>query len=170
MRMLPKLLEMLGGALLIFLVIASSGAQTIQELQRRFDREANSVSKAKLMEKLGDAQFEVARHAGQENDNDTVDLTMEKYRDNVRAALEALKKQHPDAEKHSNGYRQLEMQLKLGIREAQDSWLAAPPAYKPPLQIVRQDLLAMDDEMIRLLFPHQPADPKHATPPPEKQP
>lgn len=170
MRMLPKLLEMLFGALLMFLAISSSGAQTIQELQHRFDREANSVSKAKLMEKLGDAQFEAARHAGQQNDNDTVDLTMEKYRDNVRTALEALKKQHPDAEKHSNGYRQLEMQLKLGIREAQDSWLAAPPAYKPPLQIVRQDLLAMDDEMIRLLFPHQPADPKHVIPPPEKQP
>lgn len=169
MRMLPKLREMLGGALLIFLAISPAAAQGVQELQRRFDREANSVSKAKLMEKLGDAQFEVARHAGQQNDNDTVDLTMEKYRDNVRAALEALKKQHPDAEKHSNGYRQLEMQLKLGIREAQDSWLAAPPAYKPPLQIVRQDLLAMDDELIHLLFPHQPADPKHATPP-EKQP
>lgn len=161
---------MLGGALLMFLANSPAGAQTIQELQRRFDRETNSVSKAKLMERLGDAQFEMARHAGQENDNDTVDLTMEKYRDNVRAALEALKKQHPDAEKHSNGYRQLEMQLKLGIREAQDSWLAAPPAYKPPLQIVRQDLLALDDELIRLLFPHQPAGPKHVTPLLEEQP
>src|SRR2546430_10716045 len=50
--------------------------------------------------------------------------TMEKYRDNVRAALDALKKQHPDAEKHSNGYRQIEMQVKQGIREVEDSMLA----------------------------------------------
>src|ERR1041385_2595695 len=75
----------------------------------------------------------------------TVDATMEKYRDNVRAALEALKKQHPDAEKHSSGYRQMEIHVKLGIREVEDSMLAAPGPYKPPLQIVRQDLITMDE-------------------------
>ena len=108
-----------------------------------------------------------ARKAG---DNNAVDATMEKYRDNVRAALDALKKQHPDAEKHSNGYRQIEMQVKQGIREVEDSMLAAPPAYKPPLQLVRQDLITMDDEMIRLLFPLRPAPVKPAAPPEEKQP
>src|SRR2546429_6583022 len=76
---------------------------------------------------------------------------MEKYRDNVRAALDALKKQHPDAEKHSNGYRQIEMQVKQGIREVEDSMLAAPPAYKPPLQLVRQDLITMDELKGRLV-------------------
>lgn len=169
MTILPKLREICGWALLIFLAISPASAQTVEQLQSRFDREQNSVSKAKLMQKLGDAQFEVARRAGQQNDNDTVGITMEKYRDNVRAALEALKKQHPDAEKHSNGYRQLEMHLKQGIREAQDSLLAAPAPYKPPLQLVHQDLIAMDDELIRLLFPHRPSDKKPATPP-EKQP
>jgi hypothetical protein len=119
---------------------------------------------------LGDAQFEESRRAGKAGDNNAVDATMEKYRDNVRAALDALKKQHPDAEKHSNGYRQIEMQVKQGIREVEDSMLAAPPAYKPPLQLVRQDLITMDDEMIRLLFPLRPAPVKPAAPPEEKQP
>jgi hypothetical protein len=48
--------------------------------------------------------------------------------------------------------------------------LAAPAPYKPPLQLVRQDLITMDDELIRLLFPRHPSDTKSATPPPEKQP
>ena len=144
--------------------------QSVAELQSKFDQESNSVKKAKLLVKLGDAQFDEARRAGKEGDNNTVGFTMEKYRDNVRDALEALKKQHADAEKHSNGYRQMEMHVKQGIREVEDSMLAAPAPYKPPLQIVRQDLISMDEELIRLLFPHRPADSKPAPPPEEKKP
>ena len=144
--------------------------ESLAELQAHFDRENNSIKKAKLLARLGDAQFEESRRAERAGDNNTVDATMEKFRDNVRAALEALKKQHPDAEKHSNGYRQMEMQVKQGIREVEDSMIAAPAPYKPPLQIVRQDLIAMDDELIRLLFPHRPADPTPSAPPQEKQP
>ncbi|PYT60723.1 MAG: hypothetical protein DMG35_10685, partial [Acidobacteria bacterium] len=100
----------------------------------------------------------------------TAGFTLEKYRDNVLAAIQALKKQHPDAEKHSNGYRQLEMHLRNGIREVEDTMLAAPAPYKPPLQIVRQDLIAMDEELIKLLFPRRPTDHHPSTPPSEKQP
>ena len=159
-----------GWVAVILFVSVPACAQGVSELQGRFDREKNAVAKAKLLEKLGDAQFDEARRAEKEGDNGAVDLTLEKYRDNVRSALEALKNQHPDAEKHSNGYRQMEMQLKHGIREVEDSMLAAPPPYKPPLQIVRQELVEMDDELIRLLFPHRPAPEKPPAPPAEKQP
>jgi hypothetical protein len=170
MRILRNLEQTLRCAAVVSLMIAPVLAQqSVAELQAHFDRESNSVKKAKLMVKLGEAQFEQARRAGKEGDNNAVDATMEKYRDNVRAALEALKKQHADAERHSNGYRQIEIHVKEGIREVEDSMLAAPAPYKPPLQIVRQDLIAMDEELIRMLFPHRPAD-KQLTPPPEKQP
>jgi hypothetical protein len=170
MRMPRKLRQTFGCVAVISILLSPAIAQqSVAELQAKFDRETNSVKKAKLLVKLGDAQFEEARRAGKEGDNNTVGFTMEKYRDNVRAALEALKKQHADAEKHSNGYRQMEMHVKQGIREVEDSMLAAPSSYKPPLQIVRQDLIAMDEEMIRMLFPHRPAD-KLVPPPAEKQP
>lgn len=155
---------------MIFLMLPPAIAQqSLAELQAHFDRESNPVKKAKLLVKLGDAEFEEARRAGREGDNNTVDATMEKYRDNVRTAFEALKKQHPDAEKHSNGYRQMEIHVKEGIREVEDSMIAAPAPYKPPLEIVRQDLINMDEELIRLLFPHRPAD-KPVPPPADKQP
>ena len=170
MRILRNLHQTVGCVAVISLMLSPAVAQqTVAELQAHFDRENNSVKKAKLLAKLGDAQFEQARRAGKEGDNDAVDATMEKYRDNVRSALEALKKQHADAEKHSNGFRQMEIHLKEGIREVEDSMLAAPAPYKPPLQIVRQDLIAMDNELIELLFPHRPAD-KQLSPPAEKQP
>ena len=87
-----------------------------------------------------------------------------------RAALEALKKQHPDAEKHSNGYRQLEIHARKGIREVEETLVVAPTEYKPPLEIVRRDLAAMEEELIKLLFPRRPADKKATAPATEKRP
>ena len=160
----------LGLALVLFLGPPSAAGQ-LADLQMRFDRESDSVRKTKLLQKLGEAQFEAVRQAEKAGDNSTVGLTLEKYRDNVRAAFDTLKKQHPNAEKQSNGYRQLEIQARKGIREIAESLLVAPEPFKPPLEIVREDLAAMDDELLKLLFPNRPLNKKAANPPPpEKQP
>src|SRR5258705_9177553 len=100
------------GLALVLCVWPPFAAGQLADLQTRFDRESNSVRKAKLLEKLGEAQFEAVRQAEKAGDNSTVGLTLEKYRDNVRSALDALKKQHPNAEKQPNGYRQLEIQAR----------------------------------------------------------
>src|SRR5712692_6342466 len=157
--------------LFFLLSIQPPGAtESLADLQARFDRETSGVHKAKLMEKLGNAQFEEARRVGKAGDYTAVGLTLEKYRDNVRAAVEALKKQHPDAEKQSNGYRQLEMRVRKGIREVNETLLVSPEGYKPPLEIVRQDLIGMDDELLKMLAPRRPAENHPGTPPAEKQP
>lgn len=170
MRTQGKLQVTICGLALLLSALTFAATETVPELQARFDGESDSVRKAKLLQKLGDAQFEVARRAGKEGDNNTAGFTLEKYRDNVRAALGALKKQHPDAEKHSNGYRQLEIHARKGIREVEETLLVAPAEYKPPLEIVRRDLAAMEDELIKLLFPRRPADKKATASPTEKQP
>ncbi len=153
----------------VFLVMLPAGeAQGLPDLQSRFDRETSGVQKAKLLGRLGDAQFEEARRAGKAGEYDALGLTLEKYRDNVRAAVEALKKQHPNAEKQSNGYRQLEMHVRKGIREVDETILVSPEGYKPPLQLVRQDLMGMDDELLKMLFPRRPVEKHEAAPPAEK--
>lgn len=125
------------------------------DLQTRFDQEKHAESKIKMMAKLAGAQLEAERQAIDAKDFVTAGLTLEKYRDNLRACLELLKKQQPNVDRHPNGYRQLEMQMRRGIREVKDTMQAAPPEVRPPLQIVYQDLLDMDDELIRLLFPRR---------------
>jgi hypothetical protein len=157
--------------LLVFLAILPPGAaESLADLQARFDRETSGVQKAKLIGKLGDAQFEEARRAGKAGDYNALGLTLEKYRDNVRVAVEALKKQHPDAEKQSNGYRQLEMHVRKGIREVDETLLVSPEAYKPPLQMVRQDLMGMEEELLKMLFPRRPLGQRADPAPAEKQP
>ena len=130
-----------------------TAAEDMSALQARFDRETNSVHKAKLLEKLGDAQLEVTRRASQANDYRTIGFVMEKYRDNARVVVDALKKDHPDAERHTNGFKQLQIHVHKALREVDEVLVVAPDEYRPPLEIVRRDLAAIDDELLELLFP-----------------
>jgi len=155
----------LGAAMMCCMAAAAS--DKLGELQARFDHEKNPVHRAKLLEKLGDAEFDEARRAFKANDLNTVGTVLEKYRDNVRVALEGLRKKGTDAERNSNGFRQLEIHVRRGIREAEEIILRVPEEYQPPLQIVRRDLDSMDRELIRMLFHHrdeQPAAPKGPEP------
>jgi len=169
----------LGLGLVLLLSFAPSRgilpSDTLEELQRRFDNETDGVNKAKLLRKLGDAQFQREREAAKAADYETVDFIMEKYRDNVRAALDAVKKAHPDGERHPAGYKQLEMHIEDGLREVNDLLSTVPEQYRPPLEIVKSDLLALDKETLRFLFPRRPGEkplppkPKDATPPPKEK-
>jgi hypothetical protein len=146
-------------------------ADQVGELQARFDHENNSVRKAKLLEKLGDAQFDATRQASQAKDYPSVDLILEKYRDNARAAMNALKREHPDAERHTNGFKQLQMHIHRALRELDEALLVSPPEYKPPLELVRRDLVVMDDELLKMLFPRrlQEKKPEKSAIAPEKE-
>jgi hypothetical protein len=152
-----------------FTCAAMFAAEKVEELQARFDHETDAVRKAKLLTKLGDAQFDEARRSGAAHDYSAVGLTMEKYRDNARAAFEALKKNQPDAERHPNGYKQLQFHVHRSLRELDDILLVAPPEYKPPLRLVRQDLNVINDGLLHMLFPRRPGEHPATPPHPEKQ-
>ncbi|MBA0085992.1 MAG: hypothetical protein HRJ53_13420, partial [Acidobacteria bacterium Pan2503] len=78
MRTFQKLRHMFGGAAVVCVVLFPAIAQeSVAELQAKFDHENNSVKKAKLLVRLGDAQFEESRRAGKAGDNNAVDATME---------------------------------------------------------------------------------------------
>jgi hypothetical protein len=167
-----RLLVILSAVALACLVVRA--ADKVSDLQARFDHETNSVHKAKLLEKLGDEQFAETRRASQANDYVTVGQVIEKYRDNAQVAMRALKKEHPNAERQMGGYKQLQIHIHRGIRELDEMLILAPLEYRPPLLLVRQDLVSMDDELLLMLFPHRPEKKKPAAPnapaPPEKQP
>jgi hypothetical protein len=157
-----------GAALLVIMTamisVRCSRAATddVKSLQARFDHETNSVHKAKLLEKLGDAQLEETRRASQASDYKTIGLVMEKYRDNARAAVDALKRDHPDAERHTNGFKQLQIHVHKSLREVDEVLVVAPDEFRPPLEIVRRDLANIDEELLDLLFPRHPAEKKPA--------
>jgi hypothetical protein len=143
--------------------------ERLQELQERFDKETHAASKVKILDKLGPAQFAAASNAAKAEDYSTVGLTFEKYRDNVRTCFDLLMKQEPDAEKHSDAYRHLELQTRRALREVDEVLNIVPLEVQPPLQIVKDDLLSMDDRLIQLLFPRRTNDAGPPPPAPEKK-
>jgi hypothetical protein len=152
-------------AAMIFCV-NSLAADKLAELQAHFDRESNPAHRARLLEKLGDAQFEEARRAYKANDLVTVGIVFEKYRDNARVVFDGLKQKHPDAEHQFNGYRQLEIHVRRAIREVDEVLLRVPEQYQPPLQLVRKDLDVIDREIIHMLFRHPGDQPVPSPAPP----
>lgn len=165
-------------AAFFFLLSASSvmprPADTLEQLQEKFDKETDAVRKAKMLQKLGDTQFEKERAATKAGDFVAAGLVMEKYRDNVRAALELLKTKRPQAEKNPNGYKQLEYHTAQGLREVRDVILAMPEQLRPPMQIVENELREMNMELLKLLFPRRPGeqppiDPRASTPKTEEK-
>ncbi len=159
-------------AVMLAACVSSRGTDTLAELQARFDREGDDVQKAKLLGKLGDAQLEAVRKASAANDFNAVGLTMEKYRDNVRAALSGLERRHPDGEKHASGYKQLQMHVRKALRDLDEILRLAPEEFQPPLQLVRKDLAGFNEELLMRLFPRRPGEKPLTTPPagPEKKP
>jgi hypothetical protein len=155
---------------MLFMASVVVGLDRVGELQGHFDKENHASAKVKALDKLAEAQFEATRKAGAANDFVTVGLILEKYRDNVRACLELLKKQEPDADRHPGSYRQLELQTRKGLREVEDAMLIAPMELRPPLEIVRKDILDMDGELIHLLFPRRSQDQQNMPPLPEAKP
>jgi hypothetical protein len=147
--------------------VARSAADRVKELQAHFDQETHAGSKVKILDKLGEAQFAAATHAQQASDFNDIGLISEKYRDNVRVAFEVLKKQEPNADKHPDSYRHLELQTRRGIREVDELIVIVPGDVRPPLEIVKEDLIKMDDEMIHLLFPSRTTQP--SSPPSAKE-
>jgi hypothetical protein len=157
----------------LLLLVACSplrAADRVKDLQDHFDKETHASAKIKALEKLSEAQFDAASKAGQQDDFLAVGLTMEKYRDNAMTAFELLRKQEPDADHHPNGYRQLELQVRRGIREVEETLLTVPDVVRPPLRIVRQDLIDLDDTLIRALFPRRTPEPQKVPPVPESKP
>ena len=151
---------------LLFATLASTSRadDKVKQWQEQFDREPRASGKVHVLSKLGPAEFAVAIHDGQDGNYAAVALTFEKFRDNARTAFELLKKQEPDADHHSNGYRQLELLVRRGIREVEETIIAVPEDLRPPLMIVRDDLVASDDELIRKLFPRRTKEPEPAAP------
>src|SRR5262249_27209709 len=133
-------------------------ADTLEQLQEKFDKETDAVRKAKMMQKLGDAQFAKERAASRAGDYATAGIIMEKYRDNIRAALELLKKKRPQAEKNPNGYKQLESKTGGGVGEFGEGMRAMPEPLRPPMQIVHNALSEINMELLKLLSPRRPGE------------
>ena len=148
------------------LLTASTFAQgRVSELERRFEQTLDPVGKAKLMPDLGEAEFaEIRKDVEADRQMDAV-AGLEKYRDQAQACAKALDAAGLDAEKHSSGFKQLQISLRESLRRL-DALLPMMTADdQAPFVEVRKELDELDRHLIQELFPGRvQAPPKAAKP------
>ncbi len=155
-----------GWAVLMIVVAAGSvvAQDRVPELRARFQSETNPVHKAKLLPRLADAEFsDIQNQVAAGNLGDAAAI-VEKVRGEAHSAQEALDAMKRDAEKHPEGYRQLQISVRESVRRLNDILTGLAGDDQKPFQEVRDDLEKLDRQLIHQLFPHRPDD----MPPAEK--
>ncbi len=143
-------------ALCVLWLPAVQAQDRVAQLQAEFERESDPVRKAKLVPKLGDAQFEHVRKALEADNYAQALQILQQYRDEVRTAQAALKASGLNAEKKPNGFKQLQIHARKGVREMDQIILDLPMDQRDAFQVVRGDVAAIEKELFDVLFPRQP--------------
>ena len=149
-----------GLALSAALLSSSFSAQDhTAELRARFSAETDPVHKAKLLTKLSDSEFrEIQDLIGAGNLTEASPIASE-LADEAESAAKALDARAKDAEKHSEGYKQLEMSVRGSLRRMDTILIELSGDDQKPFLAVRNRLDVLEKQLIRELFPHRPDEP-----------
>ena len=134
--------------------------QNIAKDKLKYDHAQGPVDRAKALGKLGRDEYVAARQAIDAGKiNDAFEL-LKNYNDQVASTHEALLKTGVDPEKHSNGFRQLQISARERARELKE--LAERVAFRQrePFSALQKDLDEFNQKLILELFPRQPGN-KH---------
>jgi len=156
---------MLAAALLLPPVRAEERLET---LRAEFQQQNDPVKRAKLFGKLGNALIAEMRKLESTRQYDGVAPLFREYHDAATAAYSGLAATGRDAEKHSNGYRELEMHLRQSVHQLNDLVFGLPLADREALRGPQKDIEDLDEKLVKALFPRGPEP--HKTPPSAPQP
>jgi hypothetical protein len=132
------------------------GQGRFAEIRGRVAHEPNPVSKAKLMQQLGDAAFaEIETDVMQDKVADALAI-LRAYRDDLVACDKALDATGVDPEKHSGGFKQLQFSLRDSLRRLDGVIAAMTSDEQPPFVDVRKELSELNTHLMEQLFPHAP--------------
>lgn len=146
-------------ALAVSLLSGPARAQdrTVQ-LRSLFDRQTSAIEKAKLMPRLGDAEFRQARQDIAAGRLPQAAAILGQYRDEAQLCTQGLEAAGRDAEQHPAGFKQLQISLRQSLRRLNEIIVGLPGDDQAPFLAVRKDLDELNRRLIRKLFPHQPVD------------
>jgi hypothetical protein len=130
--------------------------ETLDELRTDFRRETDPVKRAKLFPKLGNALLDEMKKQGDADKFEQSLALLKEYRDSADAALSGLEAMHRDAEKHSAGYRELEVHLRQSLHRVDDIVRSFPLDERDPFRGIQQDLDGLEQRLIKALFPRRP--------------
>lgn len=154
--MLPTL-RLLGALIVAALLPLSISLQDrIGDLRARFTRESNPVQRAKLMRQLGEEEFRKIGTAVAAGELSDAVSTLSQYRSEVQLCEKGLETSGINAEKHSAGFKQLEISLRETLRDLDELIVRVPADEQVPFVDARKELSEVSQRLMRKLFPREP--------------
>jgi hypothetical protein len=149
-------------AMLLSLVVVCAGMaraqqpqDRMQEYKDKYEKETDPVRKAKALGNYGDAQIQhFVREAAAEN-FDAASALLTAYRNEVRTVFDALKATGIDAEKKSDGFKELEYHLRKTLWQIDRTLPSVPFDHRESLQEMHDELGRIHTDLIHLLFPRE---------------
>lgn len=135
----------------------SPGTQKeLAEGKARYDGANDPIARAKALEKLGRAEIKASREMISAGDFEAALQYVKDYNDQAHERHDALQKTGVNAEKHSNGFRQLQISVRECIRDVREIAEQVPYAQRQPFEAQQQSLEDLNQQLILELFPRQP--------------
>ncbi|HEV2205822.1 MAG TPA: hypothetical protein VGR36_04750 [Candidatus Acidoferrales bacterium] len=124
--------------------------------QAKFEKETDPVHKAKLMVKLGRAEFdEIEAQVASNNLTQATD-GLKQYQSQVDSVSKALDATKRNAAKHAAGFLQLQVSVREALRRLNNILVGLTSDEQKPFRDVRDDLEDVNRHLMLELFPSQP--------------
>ena len=144
---------MISAALCACVRIAAAAQETRARYEAQYQLEHDPVARAKILAKLGRFEIDQARSDLKSNKEEESLADLERYRDQVESAVQALSSTGVNAEQHPSGFKELQISLRETLRHIDELILQLPLDKRPWFQAVRSDLAKSQNALIEALFP-----------------
>lgn len=138
------------------LLAAPLAQNRLADLRSQYDHESDPIRRAKIVLKLGAAEFEEMRHYAEEGNFPDALRVLGDYRDEVRAIEKGLDATGVDADRHPAGFKEIQISVRESLRKLNEVLLTIPPEWKMGFDDIRKELDAVNKKLILELFPRQP--------------
>ena len=124
----------------------------------KYDHADNAVDRAKTLGKLGHEEYTAAGQAIDAGKIGEALQFLKDYNDQASSTHDALLKTGVDPEKHSNGFRQLQISVREREHDLKDVITRLEFGQRPPFEALEQALDELNQKLIVELFPRRPGN------------
>jgi hypothetical protein len=137
-----------------FAVPALVRAQSaLESLRTDYATQTNPVERAKILAKLAPREMAAARALANAGNDDQAMAALGKFRDEVVETSRALIDSSTDASRHPNGFRELQISLRMFLRRLDDMTLSVQQDERSGFRDIKSDLETAQNSLIDALFP-----------------
>jgi len=130
----------------------------VPEFRSRFAHDTDPTHRARMMPQLEEAEFDaIAKNADDGMFPEALAILQE-YRDEVESCEKGLDAKGINAERHPNGFKQLQLAVRESMRHLDALLVSLTADEQKPFLKLRGDLEQLDRHLIRELFPNGPSD------------